>query len=1086
MNIQETIQEILDSNPKYNSMPKKYILVHEEYEKTYGKNNSIILIQVGSFFEAYQTSTRGPSLSNLSDLLNIICTKKDKSKEKTDLSNPYMLGFPTVSLTKYLKVLVENDFTVVVIEQTSPPPKPKREVTGIYSKGTYVGQINTPDANNIMSIYIEEETQQNTKKKIMCVGLSIIDLSTGKSLVYESYSSIVDDKYALDETIKFINSYHPKEIILNTKNIKSMSESELVLYLELNDKKYYLNSIFPKKVGTISHQTEVLNKAYPNTGLLNSIEYIGMERLNYSRISFIVLLEYAYEHSTTIINNLDKPEIYETKSSLYLGNNAMYQLNLINTDKSNVSNKFKTGCKFRSLFDVVNNTSTAMGKRFLHDSILHPLINREQILERYDAIDVLIKNKQPKYQQMEKLLSHVTDIERLHRKLSIGTLHPMEFAKLHENYKCILKLLKYVKTLNSKFHGLFDLKLIDQLEKFINLHTTIFDIKKMNCLINSIINSFLKIGVNPEVDELQEEIDGCINVIETVRDIFNDYIISDNNDKLDECGVTKYGISIKNNERDGYHYMTSKKRSLMIKQCMEEESVNYYEIGDRKLMFDKFEFKNMSSYVKIYHPEIRNINEDLKEIRFGVLDDKQNIIEQGIAQLAKKCYVNTLEVFNEKYKTFFKELVNTVSLIDFITSAAKSAVIYNYCRPNIIDQENSFVKIKQLRHPIIEQLLRNDEKEYVPNDVSLGCDYDGVQLDGIMLFGLNSVGKSSLMKAIGLSVIMAQCGYYVPASEFNYRPYENLFTRISGADNIFKGLSSFAVELLEMKAIIKRCYNNRTLVICDELCRGTENESALILTLAFIESLAKNDTNFISATHLHEITKLKRFTNLENVKCFHLHVDYDEANETLLYNRKLLEGSGRSFYGLDVAKYLITDIDFIRTANEVKDEIYNTKLMSSKTSRYNSTLIMDKCMVCDYRPRHGEIPLETHHIIEQKNTNERKYLLEKPHMHKNDRSNLCVLCQTCHDKIDFPIDGEMVEISGYTDTSNGIKLDYKIVKVSSRPKNNKYDDNTMKLVKQLKLENKGMTMKRTSAVMDTEHGIRISSSSIGKIWRGEY
>src|SRR3972149_3704602 len=116
----------------------EYLHYQEKYEKIYGKNKTIVLMMVGSFHEAYSTDDRGYNLKEISELLNIILTKKDKKIDKVDEKNPYMLGFPSVALNKYLKVLIDNGFTVVIIDQVTPPPNPKRKVTGVYSPGTYL------------------------------------------------------------------------------------------------------------------------------------------------------------------------------------------------------------------------------------------------------------------------------------------------------------------------------------------------------------------------------------------------------------------------------------------------------------------------------------------------------------------------------------------------------------------------------------------------------------------------------------------------------------------------------------------------------------------------------------------------------------------------------------------------------------------------------------------------------------------------------------------------------------------------------------------------------------------------------------
>ena len=182
-----------------------------------------------------------------------------------------------------------------------------------------------------------------------------------------------------------------------------------------------------------------------------------------------------------------------------------------------------------------------------------------------------------------------------------------------------------------------------------------------------------------------------------------------------------------------------------------------------------------------------------------------------------------------------------------------------------------------------------------------------------LLFGLNSAGKSTIMKAIGLNVILAQMGYFVACKSMNFSPYQNLLCRISGNDNIFTGLSSFHLEINELDAILNR-FNKNTLVLADEVCRGTENSSALIIVATLIKILAEEGASFLSATHLHDLIKLEDVKNLQNVEFKHLEVNYDYENNMLVYDRLLKDGNGPSEYGLEVASFLMKNKHFIDKA----------------------------------------------------------------------------------------------------------------------------------------------------------------------------
>ena len=414
---------------------------------------------------------------------------------------------------------------------------------------------------------------------------------------------------------------------------------------------------------------------------------------------------------------------------------------------------------------------------------------------------------------------------------------------------------------------------------------------------------------------------------------------------------------------------------------------------------DTFIYKTMpgGSTTKIFIPDVNKKSEELiKYVCMMKLKSKDH-------------YQQFLDELYTTYRYIMDDASYYVSIIDFIKSGAKCSDKYFYNRPKIaLNDDKSFIDTKNIRHPIVERINQN-QAEYKPMNVKIGVN----NLDGMLLYGLNSAGKSTLQKSVGINLILAQIGYYVSAESFEYYPYNSLFTRISGNDNLFKGLSSFALEIVELSGILKRSGKN-TLVIADEVCRGTEYKSSIVIVMTMIEILSKSQTSFITATHLHKLTKLDRMKQIRNVKPYHIHISYDEKTNTLVYDRELREGVGEEFYGLNVAKCLINDSKFIETANEIRKEIDSKKTLS----RYNKRLEMERCSVCSHVPDMTETSLETHHIIPQKDYKNKTN--EKKHINMNSIPNLCVLCQKCHDDVDR---GNLI-IGGYVETSTGLKLEY--------------------------------------------------------------
>jgi DNA mismatch repair protein MutS len=307
---------------------------------------------------------------------------------------------------------------------------------------------------------------------------------------------------------------------------------------------------------------------------------------------------------------------------------------------------------------------------------------------------------------------------------------------------------------------------------------------------------------------------------------------------------------------------------------------------------------------------------------------------------------------------------------------------------------------------LIEHLQTNEY--YVTNDVVLGNN----EIDGILLYGTNAVGKTSLIRAIGIAVIMAQSGLYVPCSEFNYVPYKYIFTRILGNDNMFKGLSTFAVEMSELRTIL-RCANENSLILGDELCSGTEISSAISIFVSGIQKLRMCKSSYIFATHLHEIVNYDEITCIDNLKIKHMSVIYDKENDCLVYDRKLKDGPGNCMYGLEVCKSLNLPMDFMENAYNIRMK-YNKELsgggsiLSLKGSHFNSKKLMGVCENCE-----THIGTEVHHLQHQSEADDNGYINNNGYkIHKNNPANLVTLCEKCHDEFH-----KSVELGVYADTS---------------------------------------------------------------------
>jgi len=1011
-----------------------YFIHQINFEKKYGLK-TIVLMQVGSFFEFYGVNNNQEKIGDaqtITELLNIQLSRRNKTILENSRNNALMAGFPLNSVKRYINILISNNYTVVLIEQTSEPPNPKREITQIYSPGTYIDEINSYDPNNIVSIYITEEKCYKTGNSLFSFGISSIDLSTGYNIVYEDSIIYYEKNAFLEEIYRFIESYNPKEIIVSYNNIHKIKIEDIKRQISGTNRIIHYQNKMENKIFNVNYQNTFLKKIFVHHGILTPIEYIDLEKKIYALISYIILLEFSYEHNEKIIEKIQKPLHWEYNDHLIMYNNAIYQLNIINNNKDN-------NLKYGSLHDIIQKTSTNMGKRLLKYRLLNPIINIEELNRRYNLIDIFIKSN--KINNIEKILNEIMDIERMHRKMSLQMLHPHEFLNLSYSYENIKKLIEMI--YDNFDINIFNINqpLLNKIHTYILKYESIFDLKEMGKygLLN-IGNSFFNKGNFIDIDNIQEKINNIYLFFENECKNLSNLIELDSE-----------FVKLENNEREGYFFYTTKKRADILISKFNKSQKEKYEIK-----------KYNGSNVKIISSELTKNSEELI------------VLKEEIKNVTKDEYVKLLHIFYNDYNDMFHEITKFVSLIDVIKCSAICALKYKYNKPEINDKNNgkSYFNAKEIRHPIIEVI--NEEFDYVQNDLELLHH----QCNGILLYGVNGSGKSSLSKAVGCNILLAQIGFYVPSKEFIYYPYKKIFTRINGDDNIFKGMSSFAVEMDELRSIL-RYSDNRSIVLGDEICKGTEEISALSIVSASIIKFCKNNVNFIMATHFHKLYDLECIKDLNNIKFMHLSISYDKDNETIIYGRKLEDGPGDNLYGIEIANYIIKDNEFIESANKIRNIILhrNQELLIDKKSNYNNKLYIDNCSIC------GDsgltYPLDTHHIKEQ-NT------FDEYDIHKDKLSNIVVLCKTHHDQVHH---GNL-EINGYLDTLNGKILDYNVNNLNHSNNNiskKKYNENQISIIKNLANELKDQKQYMKTLICELKKkDINISPKTVLKICNNTY
>lgn len=1001
----------------------------------YGKQ-TIVLMQVGMFHEFYGVDNEYEKIGyvkEVSEILNIQMTRRDKKNPENNRKNWLMAGFPSVSIDRYINILLEHGYTIAVVDQLTEAPNVTRGVTRICSPGTYIEDCRKSDNNFLISIFLQstsytQKGANKTIKKNLLVGLSAVDLTTAEAHIYEAWSNPEDSNFALDETYRFLQAHTPREIVIYTADLEDLyTTDELVNLLELHQYVYHFRAECPKDYRKIEYQNQFFRKVFNNNfGQLNPIEWLDLENKPISVLAYLLNLQFAWEHNEKIVNNLKKPDIWEQQDHLILANNAIIQLSL-DSPGSNTS-----------VFTILNKTSTAMGRRLLKHRLLNPIISHKTLNNRYDLVESMRnkvsdsydinlsqnqnRNTEPqsnneecdvyKYEIYENYLRAMNDIERLHRRISLKLIQPCEFNTMDTTYKLVNKIFKLIgsDTSLANLLGLKELVMeFNELQKYYESVLNLEETYKYN--LTNLSDSFFKVGYNQELDRISYEIRHYNQYFHQVSKALSN-MISPNSDF----------VTIKSTDEFGYIMTTTANRWKLLQKAWSNPIT---------VTVDKEEYSLSIEDLQVDPISKKSNNYNIFAEKFEKISDKLKELQGQVKTKTTSAYIEFLGQFYSKWQTIMDQVCVMIAQIDVAKSSAKASIKYHYARP-VIDLgnegKNSYLDAKGLRHPIIERI--NQKCLYVPHNIALGKPHSlsvpreeeeeedreskvgDSHIDGRLIYGVNSCGKSSLMKSVGVNLVMAQAGMYVAADSFSYYPYQYILTRIIGNDNLSKGLSSFAVEMSELRGILKRA-SSRSLILGDEICHGTETISAISIVASAVNHLAKKGASFLFATHLHQLSNMEEIKRLSNVSNHHLRVIRDPQTGDLIYDRQLMPGSGDPIYGLEVAKAMGLSGDFIEEADKIRRKLLDIsdEILSTRKSHFNPGIYLDKCQIC------GQKAEETHHIGFQCTAGDDNFI---GHYHKNIMANLVPLCQTCHMEVHAK-DSKLI-IEGYKETSSGLQF----------------------------------------------------------------
>jgi len=1008
------ISRTLYMDSEHKSIYSEYFKHTTDYQCMYGVN-TVVLMQVGAFFEVYGIKLPDGDIkrSQIVEFADICQLNISSKTQGYDNGTVVMAGFRDFTIDKYITKLTENGFTIPVFVQEKDGKKITRVLDKVYSPGTFIScdtDSNHLISNNIMTIWFEtykQVTGMRDGKGLLVYGVSVVNIFTGQSFIFQHETPFYMNVTTFDELERFVSIYTPSEVIFISPFDKQ-DVSSITQYAGISvDIIHYIDSRDMKNEKMIRctqqrYMKEVLSLFYKEDTFDICKEF---REHSLATQSFCYLLNFLQEHNPTLVKRISLPEFNNTSKRVILPNHTLLQLNII----GDMSVETKKMGKLSSIMSMLNKCNSPMGRRLFQHQLTNPTFDEGWLSTEYSMISIMSDGEHYDMVDMfRKQTSKLRDIDKLCRQIVVGTIYPSSIYRLHSSLDRIQQmnmcLIEDDKIINYLCESFIDMRepenyghimdnKITEIMSFIDKHLILEECQSVNSM-NTFSSCIIQPGVSSTLDNVICNYNMAQCQFDEIRNILNGFICHNEYKQNDN---TEY-IKVHETDKSGLSLVITVKRCELLKQI-----INKRRSGDFMINVDD------------------NMNFDLNNVKF--VKASGNNLEITFPELSTVCkqllhYKSTMnKIIAETYMQVLVKLENHIeslehislytAKIDVLTTKTFVSKKNNYCKPTIdCSCDKSYVNALDMRHCLIEQ-IQTDEI-YVPNDINFGTNGS----DGILLYGTNAVGKTSLIRAIGVCIIMAQSGMYVPCSSFVYKPYTAIFSRILGNDNIFKGLSTFAVEMSELRVILRLADEN-SLILGDELCSGTEMESALSIFVAGLMELDKKRASYIFATHFHEIVDYDEIANLERLSKMHMEVSYNREEDCLVYDRKLKSGSGPRIYGLEVCKSLHMEPAFLEKAYDIRNKYYpETKgVLSNKKSTYNARKLKGMCEVCNI-----ELGEDIHHLQHQADANDGGFIGT---FHKNHPANLVSICEPCHHKLHNKDEGHVVQ---KRKTTKGMKL----------------------------------------------------------------
>ncbi|MGN0132876.1 MAG: DNA mismatch repair protein MutS [Lachnospiraceae bacterium] len=778
-------------------MMQQYMETKKQYQ------DCILFYRLGDFYEMFFDDAIAASKA-----LEITLTGKSCGLEE----RAPMCGIPYHAVDGYLTKLVSKGYKVAICEQMEDPKLTKgivkREVVRIVTPGTNL---------NMQSL---EETRNNY---LMCIvyldkiGISVIDVTTG-----DYYVTQVDDaKKLYDEIMKF----SPAEIVCN--------DGFIVSGFDLEDLRSRMG-ITIYKLDPWYFDDETCQNRLKKHFKVQTLTALGLDDFPTGIISAGAVLSYLYETQKTSLSHITHINPYITSKYMLLDSSTRRNLELAET----LREKQKRG----SLLWVLDKTKTAMGARTLRSYIEQPLIEKDEISDRLDAVEALSTHGVSR-DELREYLNPIYDLERLLGKISYKSANPRDLIAFSNS----LSMLPAIRTVLQDF----DCKLLK------NIYEDIDPLEDICGLIEQAIDEeppisireggIIKNGFNEDIDHLRNaKTEGKTWLAELEQT------------EKERTGIKNLKVGY--NKVFGYYFeVTNSFKNLVPEEWIRKQTLT----GGERYMTPK---------LKELEDTILNAEDKLCALEYDIFCEIRETIADNIARIQKTA--------------------KAIAALDVFASLSYVAERNGYVRPAL--NEKGIIKIKNGRHPVVEKMIEHDM--FVANDTFLD---NGKNLISIIT-GPNMAGKSTYMRQTALIVLMAQIGSFVPAESANIGIVDRIFTRVGASDDLASGQSTFMVEMNEVANILRNATSN-SLLILDEIGRGTSTFDGLAIAWAVIEHISNKKllgAKTLFATHYHELTELEgKMSNVNNY-C----IAVKEQGDDIVFLRKIIKGGADKSYGIQVAK----------------------------------------------------------------------------------------------------------------------------------------------------------------------------------------